>query len=107
MSAAEPQSPLAVPTPEVEDRALELRGQGWSFMRIAKELDLGRATGAIKAFTRSLHRREPDEQQRLLGEELHRLDVLADRVRKGDSDATQTERSLRAVKRMRELILAT
>jgi hypothetical protein len=91
---------------EVEDRALDLRCQGRSFVAIARELNLGRATGAIAAFTRSLRRRPPAEQERLLGEELHRLDVLADRVRKGNADAPQVERNLRVVARMRALILA-
>lgn len=91
---------------DIDERALELRRQGRPFVKIAKELGLDRSSGAIAAFTRSLSRRPPDERERLLGEELHRLDTLTTAVRKNaDLDAPEIERRLRVVERVRALIL--
>jgi hypothetical protein len=91
---------------DIDDRALELRREGRSFVRIAKELGLDRSGEAIAAFSRSLHRRPAAERQRLLGEELRRLDNLATGVRKNAAlDAQEIERRLRVVERMRSTIV--
>jgi hypothetical protein len=90
-----------------EDKVLELRVQGKSFAGIAKTLGLGRPSQANDAFNRALRRKPPAERDGLRGQELTRLDALADGVRAHpERGADGVARRLRTVARLRAMLLA-
>lgn len=96
----------AVEAPEtVEEKVLLLRGKGQPYARISRDLGLGRAADAHKAFRRALGRLPAPEANRVRDEEVSRLDRLAERVRadtrKNDMDRA---RQLKTIERMRTQI---
>jgi hypothetical protein len=94
-------------TPARDDKALELRVGGKSFVAIAKILGYERANHANEAFNRALRRKPASEQTELRGQELSRLDAMADGV-KGDKGLGPEDaaRRLRTVDRLRTMLLA-
>lgn len=86
----------------LDEKVLQLRGQGKAYARISRELGLDRAADAQQAFRRALRRLPVVDAERARGEELSRLDRLADRVR---ADTTRNEmdqaRQLKTIERMR------
>lgn len=95
------------PTAEVDDKVLVLRSGGGSFKSIAETLGLEKSGTAIKAFNRALRRRPVSEQETLLADELHRLDVLEARVRANTSlEGSECDRRLRAIVRIRAMVSA-
>jgi hypothetical protein len=80
-------------------KALDLRMDGRSFSRIAKELDFSRAVDANEAFNRALRRCSDDEREQLTARELKRLDALASAERPdGDEKAAQRERAIKGLR---------
>jgi len=90
-----------------DDKALRLRAGGRSFVAVAKALGYGRTHQANDAFNRALRRKSAGEQESLRRQELARLNILAEDVRAskqlGPDDVV---RRLRAVKRLRAMLLA-
>jgi hypothetical protein len=97
----------AADTPARDNKALELRVRGRSFVAIAKTLGYERANHANEAFNRALRRKPAAEQDELRGQELTRLDAMADGV-KGDKalEPEDAARRLRTVERLRTMLLA-
>ena len=90
-----------------EDRILELRVQGKSFAGIAKTLGLDRPCQANDAFNRALRRQLPARRAALRGQELTRLDALADGIRAHrELGADGLARRLRTVARLRTMLMA-
>src|ERR1700736_5847276 len=90
-----------------EDKVLDLRGQGRSFAGIALTLGLGRPHQANDAFNRALRRKPPAERDALRGQELVRLDALADGVRAHPERGPDgVARRLRTVARLRTMLMA-
>ncbi len=89
----------------IDERVLELRGQGQAYARISRDLGLDRAADAQQAFRRALLRLPAIDADRVRGEELSRLDRLAERVR---TDTSRNEmdraRQLKTIERMRDQI---
>jgi hypothetical protein len=87
----------------LDETVLQLRGQGQAYARISRDLGLDRAADAQQAFRRALSRLPAVDAKRVRGEELSRLDRLADRVR---ADSTRNEidrtRQLKTIDRMRD-----
>ena len=85
----------------VDNDVLRLRSEGRAYARISRDLGLTRAADAQKAFRRALRRLPAGDAERVRGEELSRLDRLADRVR---ADATRDEleqaRKLQTIERL-------
>jgi hypothetical protein len=86
----------------VDQKVLELRGQGRGYAQICRDLGLDRTADAQQAFRRALLGLPEVDAARVRGEELSRLERLAGKVRE---DATRNEvdreRQLKAIKRMR------
>lgn len=93
-------------TETVDEKVLQLRGQGQAYARISRDLGLERAADAQQAFRRALRRLPVPDAQRVRDEELSRLDRLAERVR-ADSIRNDIDRArhLKTIERMREQIL--
>lgn len=90
------------PTEAVDDRVLQLRGQGQAYARISRDLGLGRAADAQRAFRRALGRLPSPDAERVRGEERSRLDRLAERVRADvTSDDAARQHRLEAIAQMR------
>lgn len=89
----------------VEERVLQLRNEGQAYARISRELGLDRTADAQQAFRRALLRLPGPDAARVRGEELTRLDRLADRVR---ADTTRNDvdraRQLKRIDQMRDRI---
>ena len=86
----------------VDDRVLHLRDQGQAYARISRELGLGRTADAQQAFRRALLRLPAPDAERVRGEELTRLDRLADRVRADTArDEVDRARQLKRIEQMR------
>lgn len=85
----------------IDREALELRETGASYSAIARNLELGRATDAHRAFIRALHSLSGDERERVIKNEGQRLDKLETRIR--DRDATQPEKIERRLLAVGEL----
>ena len=80
-------------------KALDLRMDGRSFSRIAKELDFRRAVDANEAFNRALRRCPDDEREQVKARELERLDALASAERPDDDKkAAQRERAIKGLR---------
>ena len=91
----------------VDDKVLELRGQGRSFRKIAEVLGFDRPRGPIEAFNRALRRRPREQQEVLLAEELDRLDTMERRVRADPAlSRPELDRRLRTVSRIRGMVSA-
>lgn len=106
---AQPRRPAASPdadTDRLADQVIELRSEGKSFAAIAKSVGLARSLEAFTLFIAALSRRSPDEQTKLRAEENARLDVLERRARQ-QSDATERDRRLASVERLRRRLAAT
>jgi hypothetical protein len=90
----------------VDNEVLRLRSAGRAFARISKDLGLERGVDAQRAFQRAVRGLPEAERQRVSGEEVSRLDRLAERVR---ADTTKTDidraRQLKTIDRMRSQIL--
>lgn len=86
----------------LDQKVLQLRGQGQAYARISRDLGLDRAGDAQQAFRRALRGLPAVDAERVRGEELSRLDRLAERVR---ADTTRNEmdraRQLKTIERMR------
>lgn len=86
----------------LDQKVLQLRGQGQAYARISRDLGLDRAGDAQQAFRRALRSLPAVDAERVRGEELSRLDRLAERVR---ADTTRNEmdraRQLKTIERMR------
>jgi len=94
-------------TPARDDKALELRVRGKSFVAIAKTLGYERANQANEAFNRALRRKPAAEQKELRGQELSRLDAMADGVKATEGlQPKDVDRRLRTVERLRAMLLA-
>jgi hypothetical protein len=94
-------------TPARDDKALELRVRGSSFVAIAKILGYERANQANEAFNRALRRKPAAEQVELRGQELSRLDAMADGVKANRGlEPKDVDRRLRTVERLRAMLLA-
>ena len=85
----------------VDDDVMRLRSAGQGYARISRDLGLARTADAQQAFRRALRRLPADDADRVRGEELSRLDRLAERIR---ADATRNEidraRQLKTIDRM-------
>jgi AraC-like DNA-binding protein len=86
----------------LDQKVLQLRGQGQAYARISRDLGLDRAADAQQAFRRALRCLPAVDAERVRDEELSRLDRLAERVR---ADTTRNEmdrsRHLKTIERMR------
>jgi hypothetical protein len=86
----------------IDEKVLQLRGQGLAYARISRDLGLERAADAQQAFRRALNRLPEPDAERVRDEELSRLDRLAERVR---ADTARNEmdraRQLKTIERMR------
>jgi hypothetical protein len=93
------------PSETVDDKVLQLRGEGHAYARISRDLGLDRAADAQQAFRRALRRLPASDIKRVREEEVSRLDRLAERVRadtkKNDMDRA---RQLKTIERMRSQI---
>jgi hypothetical protein len=93
------------PSETVDDKVLQLRGEGQAYARISRDLGLDRAADAQQAFRRALRRLPASDARRVRDEEVSRLDRLAERVRadtkKNDMDRA---RQLKTIERMRSQI---
>jgi hypothetical protein len=98
-----PEEDLDIPADiERDDQVLHLREGGRSYLAIAEQLGLERATTARARYLRALRRRPPAEQSALCIRELHRLDSLADHIAtRKDRDQPEISRQLRMVDRLR------
>jgi hypothetical protein len=93
-------------TPEqseaIDEQVLKLRGQGQAYVRISRDLGLGRAADAQQAFRRALRRLPAADAESVRDQEMSRLDRLADKVR---ADTTRNDmdraRQLKTIERMR------
>ncbi len=96
---------MSDPSEAVDERVLQLRDQGQAYARISRDLGLDRTADAQQAFRRALRRLPAPEAARVRGEELTRLDRLADRVR-GDTARNDVDRArqLKRIDRMRDRI---
>lgn len=93
------------PSETIDEKVLQLRGQGQAYARISRDLGLERAADAQQAFRRALNRLPAPDAQRVRDEEMSRLDRLAERVR---ADTTRNDmdraRQLKTIGRMRNHI---
>ena len=93
---------MSNPSETVDDEVLRRRRRGHAYARISRELGLVRAADAQDAFRRALRRLPTADADRARGEELSRLDRLAERVR---ADTTKNDvdraRQLKTIERMR------
>jgi AraC-like DNA-binding protein len=93
------------PSETVDDEVLRLRRQGQAYARISRDLGLDRAADAQQAFRRAVGRLPAGDAELVRGEELARLDRLADRVRADTSkNDTDRARQLKTIERMRGLM---
>lgn len=98
---------MSDPSEAVDDQVLQLRDQGRTYARISRDLGLDRGADAQQAFLRALSRLPAPEAERVRGEEVIRLDGLAERVR-SDSTGNDMDRArrLKTIDRMRSRICA-
>jgi AraC-like DNA-binding protein len=90
-----------------DDQALELRVKGKSFTAIATALGYERPLEAREAFIRALRRKPEDVRADLRHQEMGRLDAMADVFRsKQELDGDEIAQRLRAVDRLREMLMA-
>jgi hypothetical protein len=86
----------------VDEQALSLREADASYSKIARRLELRRATDAHRAFIRAVGARTGEEQRLLVANEQGRLDKLETRIRARDAqDTEKLERRLAAVAKLR------
>jgi len=87
---------------ELDDQILRLRERGDSFLAIAEQLGLDRATMARSRYLRALARLSPEEQSASRLRELERLDSLANHIAaREDLDGPEITRRLRLVDLLR------
>lgn len=86
----------------VDEQVLSLREANASYSKIARRLELRRATDAHQAFIRAVGARSGDDQRTLVANEQTRLDRLEERIRSRDADdQVKLERRLSAVAKLR------
>jgi hypothetical protein len=91
----------------LDDRVLELRASGETFMAIARQLGFETIRNAREAFNRALRRKPPVEQDSLRHQELAHLDAIAEGVRAaGRYGPEDSARLLAKVEQMRTTLLA-
>lgn len=97
--------PEAVDHEAVDTEVLRLRSKGHAFTRISRDLGLGRGVDAKHAFQRAVRALPAAQRKRVCGEEMSRLDRLAEKV---SSDATKSDidraKQLKVIDRMRSQI---
>ncbi|HVA08548.1 MAG TPA: hypothetical protein VNG12_17575 [Acidimicrobiales bacterium] len=104
MTLSETQSPPEVETRD--DQVITLRECGCTYLDIATQLDLGRATMARRCYLRGLKRRLPEEQIDLRRRELARFDALAENIAsREDLDEQEITRRLATVEMLRHELL--
>jgi hypothetical protein len=89
----------------IDEKVLRLRGEGRAYARISRDLGLDRAADAQQAFQRALRSLPAADAERVRGQEMSRLDRLAERVR-ADNTRNETDRArqLKTIKRLRSQI---
>ena len=97
---------MSEPSESVDSEVLRLRSTGRAFARISRDLGLERGVDAQRAFHRAVRGLPVAEQERVRGEEMSRLERLAERVR-GDTTRSDLDRArqLKVIDRMRSQIL--
>jgi hypothetical protein len=94
-------------TLELDERVLESRSQGLPFGAIAREFALPGPGDAYQAFLRAFHRHSMLDRARVRQEELARLEYLRTVVQdRADLTPEDLQSRLRAIRRMRDAILA-
>ncbi|MEZ5242233.1 MAG: hypothetical protein R2696_10905 [Microthrixaceae bacterium] len=89
----------------IDEQVLELRAEGWSFARIADQLELPRATEAQDRFLLALATSPSGVRNRIRKGELTRLGQLADRIRcRPTLDEVERERLLDAVAHLADVV---
>jgi hypothetical protein len=89
-----------------DDRVLDLRTRGKSFVAIAELVGLGRPSRANEAFNRALRRMPAAERSVLQGQEMVRLEALAAGVRANrDLAPDDIARRLRTIARLRSMLV--
>ena len=90
----------------VDSEVLRMRNMGRAFARISRELGLERGVDAQRAFQRAVRGLPTAERKKVRGEEVTRLDRLAEKVR-GDASKSDLDRArqLKVIGRMRTQIL--
>lgn len=92
-------------TQSIDEQVLELRAKGWSFARIADQLELPRATEAQDRFLFALSTSPSPVRNRLRKGELNRLGQLAERIRcRPTLDEVERERLLDAVAHLADVV---
>jgi hypothetical protein len=90
-----------------DEQALELRVKGKSFSAIATALGYERPLDAREAFIRALRRKPEAVRDDLRRQEMDRLDAMAEVFRSSQNlDSEEIAQRLRAVDRLREMLLA-
>jgi hypothetical protein len=97
---------MSEPSESVDSEVLRLRSTGRAFARISRDLGLERGVDAQRAFHRAVRGLPVAERERVRGEEMSRLERLAERVR-GDTTKSDLDRArqLKVIDRMRSQIL--
>jgi len=90
----------------LDQQVLDLRSTGKSFATIAKSLNLPAARDANAAFLRVVRAAPTKERSRLCDEELARLKLLEDRIRKSDIAPFDRDKQLDVVAHLRKQLLA-
>ena len=89
-----------------DDQVITLRECGCTYVAIAAQLELGRATMARKAYLRGLKRRSPEERSILQSHELARFDALATSISaRRDLSEDEISRRLATVDLLRQELL--
>jgi hypothetical protein len=90
-----------------DEQALELRVKGKSFSAIATTLGYERPLKAREAFIRALRGKPEVERADIRTQEMGRLDAMAEVFRsRQDLDSEEIAQRLRALDRLREMLLA-
>ena len=90
-----------------DEQALDLRVKGKSFPAIAKALGYERPLLARQAFIRALRRKPEAVRADLRRQEMGRLDAMAEVFRSSQNlDSEEIAQRLRALDRLREMLLA-
>lgn len=103
------EGPEARDEPEaLDDKVLRLRGEGQTFARISRDLELDRGADAQRAFVRALRTLPASDADRVRAEEMSRLDRLAEHVR-ADTRRNDTDRArqLRSIERLRSRVIGS
>ena len=96
---------MSDPSVTLDEKVLQLRGEGQGYTRISRELGLERAAHAQQAFRRALLRLPDADAEPVRTAELTRLDRLAAKVR-ADANRNDVDRArqLKTIARMRQQV---